>query len=107
MSNTPPAGRVQPLTADATDYAVQIGPSLPQGGPPVQGYVIGSTAKFLVSVGQGDPSQAYVFFSPTSGGSWQPIPNNEPVSVSVSASGVLWQYNVPQGVDFKFLLGPG
>jgi hypothetical protein len=107
MSNTPPAGKAESMAVDA-GYAIQIGPSLPQGGPPVEGYVIGPTAMFLVSLGQGDPKQAYAFFKTTSGSPWQPIPNNESVSVTVSgASGVIWQYNVPQGVDFKFLLGPG
>ena len=105
MSNTTRAG-TEAVAGDAADYAVQIGPSLPQGGPPVQGYVSSPTAKFFVSLGQGDPSATYASVRLPSG--WQPIPNNEPVSVTVSgASGVLWQYNVPQGVDFKFLLGPG
>lgn len=78
-------------------WQVQLGPQLSGSGEGVVGTPV---ANFYVSTtGTG----SYASYSTTGGSSWVPIPNNQ----SVQASGsnlVQFRWNVPQGVQIKFLI---
>lgn len=81
---------------------VQIGPDVSGEN---FGYFLGASCTFYLGLGQGDPTQTYAWYSTTSGSTWVPIPNNQQVQASGGAS-VQWAFNAPQGVTFKFLMGP-
>ena len=88
---------------DFFDWAVQIGPEV-QGN--AFGYVNGLSAKFFLELGSGDPDKTYAWYSTDATDPSIPIPNNKIIEVSGDNT-VAWKYLAPEGVSFKFVMGPG
>jgi hypothetical protein len=88
--------------ASSFNWVVQIGPTVSGSA---NGVINGTSGSFYLSLGTGDPSQTYAWYSTTAGSQWVAIPNNQAVTASGSNS-VQYKYNAPSGVSFKFLIGP-
>ena len=87
-------------TGVQADWAVQIGPLI-QGS--MEGVINATEANFYVATQQQD-SPTYAQVSSNGGGTWQPLPNNEWMTVG-GGSEIQWQLAVTDGSQVKFLLG--
>jgi hypothetical protein len=83
-------------------WTVQIGPEV-QGAN--FGYVNSTAAQFYLELGTGDPGKTYAWYSTDATDPSIPIPNNKLIEVSGNNL-VAWRFSAPEGVSFKFVMGP-